>query len=194
MRLVLIRHGLTDYNLRNKYCGSSDIGINKIGKLQARAIKNKIKGLKIDKVFCSDLKRSFQTAKIIFGDCNIKIIRNRNLREINFGKWEGLNFKQIIQSYPLTYKKWLKNPFTVNIPEGEKAKNFIIRIKNELGKIIKNNRNSTVAVVGHFGVIRTILNSACKVKRKDFWRMKLNPRAIYIVEYNSKLKPKVYDL
>jgi len=181
-RVILIRHTQTDYNLENRYCGFKDIGLNKIGKAQARRIEAKLKDLKIDKIFCSDLKRSCQTAKIIFGN-RCRVVKNKNLREINFGKWEGLNFKQIFKKYPFIYKKWLKDPFSVDLPAGEKMKHFMTRIEREIKNIIKNNRNKTIAIVGHYGPMRIILNNSFGIKKRGFWKIELEPEAIYIIEY-----------
>ena len=180
-RIILIRHSQTDYNLENRYCGFKDIGLNKIGKAQARRIEAKLKNLKIDKIFCSDLKRSYQTAKIIFGSKR-RIIKNKNLREISFGKWEGLTYKQILQRSPTTYKKWLKNPFRVDIPSGEKMSHFINRIKKELKKIIKNDSDKTVALIIHSGPMRVILNTIADIKKDNFWRLRINPETVYIIE------------
>lgn len=193
-RLILIRHGQTDYNLKNRYCGFTDISINDIGKIRARKIKKKLKGLKIDKIFCSDLKRSWQTAKIIFNHKKCFITKTPNLREIDFGIWDGLNFKQVIKEQPLIYKKWLKNPFSVDIPDGEKMSSFVNRIKKELKSIVKDNTQKTVAMVGHAGPLRVILNAALGIKRKDFWKAEIKPQTIYIIKYNNLLKTKVYKL
>ena len=190
MKLLLIRHGLTDYNLKNQYCGFRNIGLNKIGKAQVKRIKARLKNLKIDKIYCSDLKRSYQTAKIIFGN-RCRIVKDKNLREINFGIWEGLNYKQISKRFPKIYKRWLKNPFGVDIPFGEKVSDFIKRIKKELKKIIKNNPDKTVALVTHLGPMRIILNSLFGINQKDFWRLKLNPKAVYIIEYKNSTKPQL---
>lgn len=194
MRLVLIRHRLTDYNLKRRYCGIKDIGLNKIGRAEAGEIKTKIKGLKVDAVFCSDLKRSWQTAKIIFGTTGCRIIKNPNLREINFGNWEGLTSNQILKRFPSTYKKWLRDPFAADIPHGQNLYHFTSKIKNELKKMVKANLEQTVALVIHSGPIRVILNTVLGIKRKDFWRLKINPDAIYIIEYKGHLKPEVYTL
>jgi len=183
MRLILIRHGLTDYNLEKRYCGFKDSGLNRMGKDQAREIKMKLKGFKIDKVYCSDLRRSWQTAKIIFGEKSCPILKRKNLREINFGKWEGFNFKQILKKYPSIYKKWLKDPFSVDIPQGEKMKHFMARIKREIKNIIKNNRNKTVAIVCHYGPMRIILNNSFGIKKRGFWETEVESKAIYIIEY-----------
>jgi alpha-ribazole phosphatase len=188
-RLILIRHSQTDYNLENKYCGFKDVGLNKIGKAQARRIEAKLKDLKIDKIFCSDLKRSCQTAKIIFGNRR-RIVKNKNLREINFGIWEGLSYKQILRRSTATYKKWLKNPFRVDIPSGEKMSHFVNRIKKELKKIIKN-KSDTVALVTHSGPMRVILNTLLRIKQKDFWHLRIKPEAIYVIEYKNSSRPQV---
>ena len=192
-RVILIRHSQTDYNLENRYCGFKDIGLNKIGKVQARRIEAKLKGLKIGKIFCSDLKRSYQTAKIIFGNRR-RIVKNRNLREINFGIWEGFNYKQILERFPTSYKKWLKSPFSVDIPSGEKMSHFTKRIKKELKNILKNDSDKIVALIIHSGPIRVILNTMLGIKRNEFWHLKINPETVYIIEYKVRQKPKVYEL
>lgn len=194
MKLILIRHGLTNYNLKNKYCGFSNIGLHKIGRTQVNKLKSKLRELTVDIVYCSDLKRSWQSAKIIFDKSNFPIIKNPNLREIDFGKWEGLDFKQASKIYPFIYKKWLRNPFCIKIPGGERTGYFVKRIKKELKNIIKDNPNKTVAIVGHAGVIRVILNSVLGVKKEDFWKLDLNPQTIYIIKYDGGLKPKVCKL
>lgn len=193
MRLILIRHGSTNYNLKKKYCGFTDIGLNKIGKLQARKLKTKLKRFKIDMVFTSDLKRSFQTARIIFGQ-SFKITKNKNLREINFGRWEGLDFKQITKVYASIYKRWLKNPFSINIPDGEKMIRFRNRIKNELKNIMNHNIHKTIAIVGHAGPIRVILNDCWGIRKNVFWKIEIEPQAVYVIEYKNTLKPKVYKI
>lgn len=194
MRLILIRHGLTDDNLKKRYCGIRDVGINKLGQQKLEEIKNKIRCLNVDTVLSSDSKRSWQTAKVIFGNKTYKIIKNPNLREINFGKWEGLTYNQILKRHPRVYKKWLEDPFAADIPQGEKLPHFILRIKNELKKIINLKIDKTVALVTHAGVMRVILNTLLKIKKQDFWRFKINPSAIYIIEYKAHLKPKIYTL
>lgn len=185
MKLILIRHGTTNYNLEKRYCGFKDVAINKAGETEAKNIKYKLRKIKIDKVFCSNLKRSVHTARIIFADRKCPILKKVNLREINFGKWEGLNFKQILQRYSSIYKKWLDNPFSVNIPGGERTLHFVKRVKKELKHILKSNAHKTIAIVSHAGTMRVILNTTLGARRKDFWKPKLKPEAIYSIKYNG---------
>lgn len=194
MKLILIRHTSTDYNLDRRYCGFSDIGINKKGIIQAKRIKNKLGDFRVDKIFCSDLKRTFQTAKIIFAKSACRIIKRKNLREINFGEWEGLKFEQIIEKHPLRCKKWFKNSFGATPPKGERLEHFISRIEKELKRIIDSFYDKTVVIIGHYGVMRVILNNALGMRKKDFWMKKFNSRAVYIIDYNNKLNPRIRKL
>lgn len=194
MKLILIRHTSTDYNLDRRYCGFSDIGINKKGIIQAKRIKNKLGDFRVDKIFCSDLKRTLQTAKIIFAKSACRIIKRKNLREINFGEWEGLKFEEIIEKYPVRCKKWFKDNFCTAPPKGERLEHFISRIEKELKRIIDSSYDKTAVIIVHYGVMRVILNNALGIERKDFWMKKFDSRAVYIIDYKNKLKTRIHKL
>jgi alpha-ribazole phosphatase len=189
-KLILIRHGETDWNLKRKYCGFLDIGINEEGKKQARKLYERLKEEKIQKVYSSDRKRTIQTAKIIFK--KIKIEKIPDLREMHFGIFEGLTYRQIMKRYPLVYKKWLKDPYDTAIPEGEELREFKKRIVRAFKEIIALNKNKTVAVVAHGGVISAFLNHI--LKSKNFWDHLPNSSSLSIVEYkNGKPKIKLFN-
>lgn len=190
-KIILIRHGETNYNRQKRYCGFSDISINRAGCLQAGAVRPKLKEFKIQKVFCSDLKRSLQTAKIIFGASIKNIAVSASLREMNFGAWEGLTYQQIFKKNPRIYRKWLDDPFCVDVPSGERMDNFVRRVQSEFHDIVNTDIHTTVAIVSHLGPMRVILN-ACQNGRCPFWDLHIEPRSIYIIEYNGAKKPKVY--
>ena len=67
-RLILIRHGETDYNLQNRYCGFSNPPLNNKGIWQSKRLIERLTDLRIDKIYSSDLKRAYQTAKMVFRD------------------------------------------------------------------------------------------------------------------------------
>jgi broad specificity phosphatase PhoE len=118
-KLILIRHGETDYTSQKKYCGVSNPPLNDKGKQQARALGKRLKNFKIDKVYSSDLKRTCQTAEIIFNKKTIE--KSSDFQELNFGVLEGLCYKEIMKKYPDSYQKWLNNPLKNAIPEGERS-------------------------------------------------------------------------
>lgn len=191
VKLILFRHGLSQDNLKKRYSGFRDTALHSKSGPQLRSIKNTLKKIPIDRVYCSDLRRSYLTARIVFGERQCSIHKRRALRELNFGVWDGLTYKQVLTRYGKDYSKWFENPFTQNIPRGEKMREFIRRVNKALKSIISANRNKTVALVSHLGPLRVILNTFLKVERRDFWKLKLEPGGIYVIELNGKLKASV---
>lgn len=193
-KLILFRHGLTEDNLRKRYSGFRDTALHKNAGAQLRKIKDKLKTIPIDIAYCSDLARCRQSAKIVFGERYCPIVRRRGLREIDFGAWDGLTYKDVLRRYNSLYRRWLKDPFRVNIPSGEKMRGFAWRIRKELKNIISANQGRTVALVAHLGVMRIILNIFMKIKPEDFWKLRLGPGRIYIIEPDAGTKAKIQKI
>lgn len=185
-RLLLIRHGQTLWNAKKRYSGLINIGLSKIGRLQAAKLRKRLKDRPIHKVYASDRKRAIQTAQIAFA--GIEIEKVPDLREVHFGVFEGLTHKEIMQKHPLIYKKWLKDPFSVIIPEGESLKDFKRRVTGALKKIILLNRNKTVAVVSHGGAISVFINSI--LKKRGFWAQIPASASLSIIEFKND-KPEI---
>ncbi|TAN61907.1 histidine phosphatase family protein, partial [bacterium] len=115
-------------------------------------------------------------------------------REIDFGLWDGLTYKMALRKYGRLYRRWLEDPFAQDIPRGEKISVFILRVKKAVMSIISANQNKTVALVSHLGALRVILNTFLELKPEDFWKLKLESGAIYIIELNGKLKARVKSI
>ena len=186
-RLVLIRHGVTEWNREKRYCGHRDIGLSNEGKSQVKLLSNRLNAVRFDKVYCSNRKRAMQTARMLFKQA--RIIPDQGLREINFGVLEGLKHEEIMGKYAYTYKKWLKNSFKNNIPKAESMDVFKKRVESALWNIIRPNSGKTIAVVCHGGVIGIFVNGI--LKSKNFWRCVPSPASVTMVEYekgNPRLK------
>lgn len=189
-RLVLIRHGITDWNKEKRYCGHRDIGLSNEGKSQVKLLSGKLDAARIDKVYCSNRKRAIQTARILFKQA--KIIPNRGLREIGFGVLEGLKHEEIIGKHSSVYEKWLKDPFANNIPRAEPMSDFKKRVESALWNIVRSNSGKTVAVVCHGGVIGIFLIGI--LKNRGFWRCVPSPASVTVVEHkNGKLRLKKFN-
>jgi broad specificity phosphatase PhoE len=189
-RLVLIRHGITDWNKKKRYCGSRDVGLSKEGKAQAGQLRRALEPLSFDRIYSSNKKRAVQTAGIVFKGC--KITKIRGLRELSFGALEGLRHAEIMQKYPGVYEKWLADPFKNNIPRGERLNVFKKRVNYSVKKIARLNQGKTVAVVCHGGTISMFITGLRK--RKNFWRYIPGSASFTIVEYkNNRPKIKVFN-
>ncbi len=183
-RLILIRHGVTEWNKEKRYCGHRDIGLSKEGKSQVKLLSNRLNALRFDKVYCSNRKRAMQTARILFKQA--RIIPDRGLREINFGVLEGLKHEEIMKKYAGAYREWLKDLFKNIIPKAEPMNVFKKRVENALWNITRSNSGKTIAVVCHGGVIGIFVNGI--LKNKNFWRCVPSPASVTTVEY-EKGKP-----
>ena len=189
-KLILIRHGETPWNAEKRYCGFKDIGISAKGRKQAIHLKKRLNGYDIYGVYSSDKKRAIQTAKIIFTGMQIKKIAD--LKEMHFGVFEGLTYREIMKKYPKIYSAWLKNPFTAVIPEGESLISFRKRVSRALKKIISTNKNKTIVVVCHGGSISAFITGV--LKSNDFWKYIPHAVSISIIEEkNNTLKLRVFD-
>lgn len=165
-KLFLIRHGSTDWNVKQRYCGFVDIALNNKGKTQARRLHRRLRNQAVHKVYSSDRKRAIQTAGIVFQGYDIEKVAD--LREMHFGIFEGLTYKQIMKKFPDTYKEWIGNPFETAIPSGESLAILKKRVVKAFKKIILRHPNQTVAVVCHGGAISAFINHI--LKSKDFWK------------------------
>jgi len=189
-KLILIRHGSTDWNVEQRYCGLVDIALNRKGKAQSGRLHRRMKGETVHKVYASDRKRAVETAGIVFKGYDIEKIPD--LKEMNFGIFEGLTYKQIKKKFPDTYKKWINNPFETIIPRGESLNILEKRVVKALRKIILRHPDQTVAVVCHGGAISAYINHL--LKSKDFWKHIPQSASISIVKLeNNKFKIKLLD-
>lgn len=185
-KLILIRHGATDWNLERRYSSFTDIDINDKGKKQARKLYKRLKREGIHKVYSSDRKRAFNFARIVLK--GKKIQKLVGLGELNFGIFEGLTYEEIMKRYPKIYKRWLKDPFSIVIPNGEDLSNFKKRIVKTLKKIISLNKDKTIAVVCHGGAISIFINHI--LKSRNLWSQIPNIGGLSIIEYKNG-RPKI---
>lgn len=178
-KILLIRHGLTELNLKKRYCGSLDVCLHDTGRKQAESLREKLLFEKIDRIYSSPKIRALETSRILFGKRRINKIPD--LREIGFGCFEGLTHKEIMRRHPEIYEKWLKDPFNAAIPKAETLENFKKRVIKAIGKIAHENSDKTVAVVCHGGVIG-VINMHLR-KKNDFWRLIPKPASVTILNY-----------
>lgn len=183
-KLILIRHGETEWNRKGKYCGWKNISLNKTGKKQARKVQKLIRKEKFDAVYSSSLKRAYQTAKILFPKRKIQLVPH--LRELSFGIFEGLTHFEIMQKHRKTYSEWLNSPSKNHIPKGEKFGNFRKRIIKALKKIARMNEGKKVAVVTHGGVIMMLLCEIKEMHSDRFWENHVGNGSVVRVQYNGK--------
>jgi broad specificity phosphatase PhoE len=170
VRIIFVRHGLTAWNREGRYQGQTDISLSEEGVGQAMAVARRLSTERIDRVYSSDLKRALMTAEHIAAPHGVTVITDRRLRELNFGRWEGLTYEEIGKGWPELQKSWIADPVHFTAPEGESAGELEKRvfealqdIRQQLLTLRKENaaqgdESTPVGViVSHGGVIRWLV-------------------------------------
>lgn len=156
-RLIIVRHAESEHNLHNKIQGHADSLLSKRGQRQAKLLGRRVKKLKIDKIYSSDLGRAYSTTLEIAKHKKIRVTRDPQLREILLGDWEGMTPEEVDTLYDKGYQKWLKKPSACVIPKAENVNHFRKRVTERVRQIARQNRGKTVLIVTHGGVITALL-------------------------------------
>jgi broad specificity phosphatase PhoE len=191
-RLFLIRHAETDANSGHRYQGLTDNRLNEKGLWQARRLGERLSGEPLRAVYSSTLKRARETAEIIASYHKLDVVSLQDLRELDFGQWEGLTAEEIAHKYPEIFQKWANGDFEAEIPRGEKRKTFLERIKQGLGGILSAHRGETITLVSHGGPLKCILCDALATNPMGFWYLRLDNASVNLIEYDKDRHVVIY--
>jgi alpha-ribazole phosphatase len=177
--ILLIRHGETEYNSSKKFTGVTDVDLNENGREQALKLGDVLKNEVFDHIYSSDLRRCVETGSHL--KCANDRIFSKELREMNFGRWEGLTYDQIKEKYPDELKKWESDWINFIIHEGESFNIMSGRVIKEFEKILKQhsgNNEGKIAIISHSGCIRTILAHCIIGSIKESWKFRVENAAV----------------
>ena len=183
-KVILVRHGETDWNKNARFQGQTDVPLSETGKEQAEKVGQRLAGEKISAIYSSDLSRAFETALAISRHHGLKIEKLKALREINFGQWEGMSRQIILDEHGDLYQKWLDNPMETRTPQGENFTEVQKRALQALREIAAKHANETVVVVAHGGLIKAVI---CEYLDGDFWEFPQGNTAVNILEYSNNV-------
>jgi broad specificity phosphatase PhoE len=186
MKLFLIRHGQTDWNLEGKIQGSYDSELNNAGIIQAEELSKRVLefSYKFSKIYSSQQKRSVKTAEILSEATNGDYITIKGLEEMNLGEWEGLSWSEVQEKFPKEYEEWYNNRRYTKSPKGESYQDMLERVLTVIYKIINENCDD-VAIVTHSAIIMCL---QCYVTNTPFNEMmKFKTDNTTITEFDSEL-------
>ena len=188
MRILLIRHGETEWNRIRRFQGQSDIPLNQTGREQARALGRALKDESIDVFYASPLTRAIETAQSIQAHHpSARIIEEKGFLEMDLGEFDGLNAKDWVANYPEFREKWMKNPSKVKMPGGESLRHVQVRAVKSLNNVVvQHNSESTLAIVTHNFVICSILCHALEISLDRFREIKQDTAALNILEIHGE--------
>jgi len=153
-KLLLVRHGETDWNRDGRWQGGSDTRLNDVGREQARALAQQLDG-EIDVLYSSDLARARETAEIVAAKLGLEVRLDPRLRERGFGSWEGLTTTEIEERFAEAHRRWLAGE-GAGADDAEAFEDFSARVEEFLSDVLRLHPGEEVLVVSHGGSIRVI--------------------------------------
>ena len=187
-RMVLIRHGETDWNAKGLIQGDSDLSrLNANGIRQCKRLALKVSKMRIDAAYASPLTRAADTAKAIV-PAGMPIIKTKRLRERHFGSIEGLGFDRFIRGDKQRWQTWRESRELPEVKDVETVEHLQARAMQAVIAIAKGNRNKTVLVVTHGAFIRYLLAKALKLPFSLI--SELNPAncSVNVIEFNGQVR------
>ncbi len=163
----LIRHGMTEANVKGQYVGVTDTPLCEEGKEKLRSLRKNYEYPKVDVYYSSPLSRCIETCNIIYPDAKINIIDD--LKECSFGDWEGKTTDELSKNEE--FISWLEGGQQTSPPNGESGIDFQKRVCLAFSKIVDELMKSgttSAAVFAHGGVIMTLL-AAYGLPRASFY-------------------------
>ncbi len=184
--IILIRHGETSWNREKRFQGHTDIPLSDQGRSQAISLARRLKADPVDAIYASDLSRAAATAEFTSQALGLAVHRLRELREIDFGDWEGKSVRSILTDYPLQAARWFKNPGRESIPGGETHQAIHSRLMDTLHRIVKAHPDQKVALFSHGGPIRYMLIGALDMNPDMFWRMEIDNTSVSVLKHTDR--------
>ena len=178
-RIILVRHGQTEWNRVERFRGRADVPLNETGLAQAEVTGKRIfNEWRPEAVYSSPLSRAVRTAEIIAGHFDLSVQVHPGLTDIDYGQWQGLTPEEVRERWPEMIDDWYNKPDSIRIPGGETLEELRTRLLRAIGELVKRHDGQTIVVVGHIVINRIILLGVLGLSNDRFWRLHQDTCAI----------------
>jgi probable phosphoglycerate mutase len=178
VRLIVIRHGETLYNVEDRLTGQSDIPLSSLGEQQALAVAAYLSTEQLDVIVSSNLQRTRATAMAIAQYHESTVQEDPLLRELSLGQWEGRTMAEIEASEPDLMQRRLTDPLTFTPEGGETLLQFRDRIVRALENWYRYHPDGTVVWVTHAGVIGVLICHVLEIDLRRRWQFHHNNASV----------------
>jgi probable phosphoglycerate mutase len=184
-RLLLVRHGETEWNRQSRFQGQIDVPLNDNGRVQAQKASEFLKDVPIDFAVTSPMLRPKETAEIILkAHPDVELQLHDGMKEISHGLWEGKFESEIEGEFPGLLQQWKDTPEIVQMPEGENLQQVWDRAIDAWNSIVKSAPAGTTGlVVGHDAINKAILCHLFNLGPEHFWNFKQGNGAVTVIDY-----------
>ena len=180
-RLLMVRHATAEGD--GRFQGQQDVSLSTTGRRELQLLWDKCSRYPVRAVYSSDLRRASQTADALARQFGLSVEVRPELREMNFGQWEGLSWKQIVRRCPRLACLWIEQFPHQPIPGAEPFRLFQKRIAAGIREIVAANRGQCALIITHAGVIRFTLGKVLGLPARNLFRLAQDSCAMNIIDY-----------
>jgi broad specificity phosphatase PhoE len=183
---VLLRHGDTDLSPEHRFSGLRDLPLSTNGTRQAKAAACRLAaGAPIDALVSSPLQRAVATAAIAASELGLTATIDDDLRETDFGDWDGCTLTEIQERWPAAAAAWRRDPHQAP-PGGESFADSAQRVDRARNRLLQNHGGQNVLVVSHITPIKILLCRALGVPLGTLYRLYLGSACINEIQWHSR--------
>lgn len=182
-RLILVRHGETEWNRVGRYQGFARTSLNERGRWQAEQIARRLAHWDIDIIYASDLRRAMGTAEPIAARLELPIRPREALREIDVGEWEGLTVPEIQSQHPDNWKAHVSDPIHTVRKGGESLAELAERVAEEFRRWQIEHVGKTVLAVTHGGPIKSLVCAAAGLPLTTRMHLSIGNASLTVLAY-----------
>jgi alpha-ribazole phosphatase len=185
-QLLLVRHGEVGAEWRGRYVGRTDPALSPEGVAQVERLAEALRHRDVGRALCSPSRRTRETADIVRRRTDLEFTEEPDLREVDFGTWEGKTFREIEAADPGLVTQWAEWHPEFAFPGGERISDFLSRVQRVADRLTRDEAG-TVLVLAHGGVIRAMLCHLLGLDARQYVAFEIAPAAVAAVRlYDGK--------
>jgi alpha-ribazole phosphatase len=187
MQLILVRHGETAWNEALRYQGRSDVPLNETGRAQARQLAARLAQRGVTAVYASPLGRAVETAQFIAEPHGLPVQTEPDLREMDFGAWEGRTHAEIDAADGERLAAWWADPLHRAPPSGESLGDVVARVQGWLARLqAAHGADATAVAVSHVGPIKAALFEALQLNLGWHWQVRIDRASLTTLAFTAR--------
>jgi probable phosphoglycerate mutase len=186
-KILLIRHGQTEWNRVERFRGHADVPLNETGLKQAEVTGRYVAAnWKVDTICSSPLSRAVKTAEMIGKHVNLPVEIHSGLTDIDYGEWQGVTTEEAIKRWPAMVEAWYEAPHQVRIPGGETLEALRKRAMETIKDLTARHSGQTIVLVGHTVINKIILLGVLGLGSERLWHIEQDACAINVFEATAR--------
>ena len=182
LRLLLVRHGQAEGNQHGVFLGRSDAELTEVGLEQVRFLAEKLADEEITQIYTSPLLRAHKTASVLARAHGLEPALDARLVEQDFGRWDGLRFKQVKETFSEGLRAWADGGPEIAPNGGEALKAVAERVASFLADLQHYREGETVLVVSHAATLQTLICLLLETPLRNLWAYRIQGGSLTEIE------------